>query len=105
MLELKLGSLTAKQSKFKLERDRLLEKYYASRRREEEEREREDKIQTNFMHVSIISLRLKLINLFVRNFEIQIKILSIFINFFYYSPLVFYNFAKTTIIFRIPSLI
>jgi hypothetical protein len=38
VLEQKLGSLTAHQSKFKLERDRLLEKYYSSRKSEEEEK-------------------------------------------------------------------
>jgi len=44
VLEHKLGSLTAQQCKFKLERDRLLEKYYAARNTEEEEKREKEEI-------------------------------------------------------------
>ena len=61
MLELKLGSLTSKQNKFKLERDRLLEKYYASRRSEEEEKKEEEEIREE---MGLIDQKIRIINEF-----------------------------------------
>ena len=59
VLEQKLGVFTAQQSKFKHERDRLLEKFYSMKQTEEEAQKDEEEIQDE---MQLIDAKIKDIN-------------------------------------------